>query len=275
MSHASNKRLAKESQMINKDPPPFCYARPKEDNILEWHYILRGPPDCPYAGGEYWGVLLFPADYPFKPPGIKMYTPSGRFQINTKICMSMSDFHPGSWNPAWSVSTILTGLLSFMVSESPSEATTTGSMTATSSDRAKFASLSHKWNTQEKKFCAVFPEYSKEAVTDLPNMGQAMGGKLAIDPSVAQASESEAKGKDSSKVRSVNGQTKGSSSKKSAVPVPGAKDMKETGVATNGTAKAAEDPARARPLGFFSSYTNMAISLLLALFLARLFSKLT
>ena len=27
----------------------------------------------------------------------------------------MSDFHPESWNPLWSVSTILTGLLSFMV----------------------------------------------------------------------------------------------------------------------------------------------------------------
>jgi ubiquitin-protein ligase len=26
----------------------------------------------------------------------------------------VSDFHPASWNPAWSVATILTGLLSFM-----------------------------------------------------------------------------------------------------------------------------------------------------------------
>jgi hypothetical protein len=25
---------------------------------------------------------------------INMMTPSGRFQVNTKICMSMSDFHP-------------------------------------------------------------------------------------------------------------------------------------------------------------------------------------
>lgn len=26
----------------------------------------------------------------------------------------MTDFHPESWNPLWSVATILTGLLSFM-----------------------------------------------------------------------------------------------------------------------------------------------------------------
>ena len=34
----------------------------------------------------------------------------------SRLCLSISDFHPDTWNPAWSVSTILTGLLSFMVS---------------------------------------------------------------------------------------------------------------------------------------------------------------
>ena len=46
------------------------------------------PDFCPYEGGEYWGQLLFPSDYPFKPPGIKMTTPSGRFKENEKICTS-------------------------------------------------------------------------------------------------------------------------------------------------------------------------------------------
>lgn len=36
--------------MMEKDPPPFCFARPLEDDILTWHYILRGPPGTPYAG---------------------------------------------------------------------------------------------------------------------------------------------------------------------------------------------------------------------------------
>ena len=34
--------------------------------------------------------LKLPSDYPYKPPAIKMCTPSGRFQINKRICMSMS-----------------------------------------------------------------------------------------------------------------------------------------------------------------------------------------
>ena len=36
--------------------------------------------------------------------------------MSFRLCLSISDFHPDTWNPAWSVSTILTGLLSFMVS---------------------------------------------------------------------------------------------------------------------------------------------------------------
>jgi hypothetical protein len=61
------------------------------------------------------GKLVFPSDYPFKPPSIRMITPNGRFQVDTRLCLSMSDFHPGTWNPSWSVATILNGLLSFMV----------------------------------------------------------------------------------------------------------------------------------------------------------------
>ena len=37
--------------------------------------LQRGPPDSPFSGGEYHGVLLFPPEYPFKPPGIKVCTP--------------------------------------------------------------------------------------------------------------------------------------------------------------------------------------------------------
>lgn len=51
---------------------------------------MRGPDDSPYAGGEYHGVLLFTANYPFAPPGIKMFTPSGRFQVCTPTDMTAS-----------------------------------------------------------------------------------------------------------------------------------------------------------------------------------------
>lgn len=110
---------------------------------LRWHYIITGPPSTPYENGQYWGTLIFPPEYPFAPPAIRMHTPSGRFQPSTRLCLSISDFHPKSFNPAWEVSTILIGLLSFMTSEEM----TTGSLSAAEPERRVFAARSRWWNS--------------------------------------------------------------------------------------------------------------------------------
>ena len=36
------------------------------------------------AGGYYHGKLIFPREFPFKPPSIYMITPNGRFKCNTR-----------------------------------------------------------------------------------------------------------------------------------------------------------------------------------------------
>ncbi|KAL6718441.1 Ubiquitin-conjugating enzyme E2 6 [Lecanora helva] len=142
-TRAANKRLTREYATIQASPPPYIIAHPSETNILEWHYILTGPPGTPYAGGQYWGTLLFPPTYPFAPPAIRMHTPSGRFQPSTRLCLSISDFHPKAFNPAWEVSTILIGLMSFMTSEEM----TTGSLARSESERKWLAARSRWWNS--------------------------------------------------------------------------------------------------------------------------------
>lgn len=47
-----------------------------------------------------------------------MVTPSGRFEPGKRLCLSMSDFHPESWNPAWKVSTILVTPVCYLVETS-------------------------------------------------------------------------------------------------------------------------------------------------------------
>ena len=32
---------------------------------------------------------------------------TGRFQTNVRLCLSMSDYHPESWSPAWTLETLL------------------------------------------------------------------------------------------------------------------------------------------------------------------------
>ncbi|KAK3349497.1 ubiquitin-conjugating enzyme/RWD-like protein [Lasiosphaeria hispida] len=142
-TRAAQKRLTREYKSISENPPPYITAHPSESNILEWHYIITGPENTPYFGGQYWGTLIFPANYPFAPPAIRMHTPSGRFQPSSRLCLSISDFHPRSFNPAWEVSTILIGLLSFMTSEEM----TTGSVSATEAERKYHAARSKWWNS--------------------------------------------------------------------------------------------------------------------------------
>jgi len=131
---------------------------PLPSNILEWHYVVRGPPDTAYTGGVYHGKLVFPAQFPFKPPSIYMLTPNGRFKVNTRLCLSISDFHPDTWNPAWSVSTILTGLLSFMLETHP----TYGSIESSDAEKQALARRSWDYNLKTTVFRELFPEVTKE-----------------------------------------------------------------------------------------------------------------
>lgn len=49
-------------------------ACPLEDDIFEWHFTLRGPPDTEFEGGQYHGRILLEPEYPMKPPSIIMLT---------------------------------------------------------------------------------------------------------------------------------------------------------------------------------------------------------
>lgn len=143
-------RLRKELTNLKIDPPPGIIAEPEERDILTWHYAIHGPSGTPFEAGTYVGKLTFPTHYPMKPPSIMMLTPSGRFAVNTRLCLSMSDFHPESWNPMWSVSSILQGVQSFMASED----LTTGGMEASAVDRTRFAEASMEYN--KKMFVNLF-----------------------------------------------------------------------------------------------------------------------
>ena len=68
------RRLTRELQAIQKSPitSPRIRTVPNESNILEWHYVIEGSEDSPYHGGYYHGKLIFPKEYPLKPPSVIM-----------------------------------------------------------------------------------------------------------------------------------------------------------------------------------------------------------
>mmetsp|Transcript_9784 Transcript_9784/g.14389 ORF Transcript_9784/g.14389 Transcript_9784/m.14389 type:complete len:224 (+) Transcript_9784:237-908(+) len=150
------RRLTRELRSLHKTPltNPNVYTTPIENNLLEWHYVIEGSADSPYEGGFYWGKLIFPKQYPLKPPSVMMLTPNGRFKTGRRLCLSMSDYHPESWNPMWSVSTIITGLISFMVETAP----TLGSIETSTAQKRTFARHSLEYNVKNESFRKLFPE---------------------------------------------------------------------------------------------------------------------
>lgn len=45
-----------------------------QDNLFEWHFSVRGPPDSDFDGGVYHGRIVLPPEYPMKPPSIILLT---------------------------------------------------------------------------------------------------------------------------------------------------------------------------------------------------------
>ena len=145
------RRLLKETAELSASslhPNPTFHAAPVSDaNLHEWHFTLLGPPSpSPYAGGLYHGRITLPTTYPLKPPNFRFLTPSGRFEVNREICLSISGFHEETWMPAWGVRTALTALRSFMAEKG--SAGQVGGMEAKKEVREKLARESKGWKCE-------------------------------------------------------------------------------------------------------------------------------
>ena len=113
--NTSIKRIKADIRELHTPPLSKTYhAVPTESNLYDWHFTLRGPPSTPFHNGLYHGRIILPPEYPFKPPDIIFLTENGRFKVGTKICLSISSYHPEHWQPCWGIRLILEALISFL-----------------------------------------------------------------------------------------------------------------------------------------------------------------
>lgn len=99
------------SRNIGYTPVVMCFVtcpRPPQDNLFEWHFSVRGPPDSDFDGGIYHGRIVLPPEYPMKPPSIILLTVSpfthleslnqtlkmGRWLIKWAVMCRSSDSRP-------------------------------------------------------------------------------------------------------------------------------------------------------------------------------------
>lgn len=108
----------RELAALEKSPDAFFAASPLESDLFEWHFTVRGPPETAFATGLYHGRIVLPPEYPLKAPEIILLTPNGRFEVGTRICLSVTSHHNETWQPSWGIRTILTALVGFMPTKS-------------------------------------------------------------------------------------------------------------------------------------------------------------
>jgi len=151
------KRIMRECKELRQNPPEGIVAGPLEGNVFEWHFTIKGVEDTEFEGGRYHGKLVLPSEYPFKPPDLVMLNKSGRFDVGSKICLNFSGFHPESWQPSWTIRTMLVALRAFMPTPGGGAI---GAMEVNKQQRKKFAEQSLDFK------CTKCGAYMKELFLD-------------------------------------------------------------------------------------------------------------
>ncbi|KAI8952204.1 ubiquitin-conjugating enzyme/RWD-like protein [Xylaria longipes] len=151
------KRILREAAELSNSPSPEYTAAPLDSDLFEWHFTLRGPPKSAFAEGIYHGRIVLPPAYPLSPPSFRFTTPSGRFEPNREICLSISGHHEETWQPAWGVRTALVALRTFMETGAGGQI---GGLDTSDAVRARLAASSRAWR------CGVCARTNEEIIAE-------------------------------------------------------------------------------------------------------------
>ena len=175
VKNTNAKRLMSFIAYCEKNPSEYYDARPDPSNINIWFVKIKNLSD-EYATGEYIMKIHFTEEYPFKPPDYYMMTPSGRFEINRKICFSNSGYHSESWSPLWGIHQIIMGMISFFYERTSNGISHISS--SSSETRANFALDSVEYNNKNLKSTLALFEMPLD--TNSPTASTAQTTKFII-----------------------------------------------------------------------------------------------
>mmetsp|Transcript_16616 Transcript_16616/g.46914 ORF Transcript_16616/g.46914 Transcript_16616/m.46914 type:complete len:148 (+) Transcript_16616:162-605(+) len=138
------KRISKELKDLDRDPPTSCSAGPIGDDLFRWQATIMGPEKSPYEGGVFFLNIVFPTDYPFKPPKINFSTRIYHPNINSSgaICL---DILKEQWSPALTISKVLLSICSLLCDPNPDDPLVPETAHLYKTDRQKYNAMAKEW----------------------------------------------------------------------------------------------------------------------------------
>lgn len=147
MSATSIRRLKKEwsdiSLEIEKSKEPITVKLLNEE-ITHWSATIKGPVGSPFEEGTFTLDIIFPAEYPFKPPIIKFLNKMYHPNINTSgaICL---DILKDQWSPALSVFKVLLSISSLLADPNPNDPLSPDVASIYKQDKEKYIKTAKEW----------------------------------------------------------------------------------------------------------------------------------
>jgi len=147
MSATSIRRLKKEWSDINleidKSKEPITVKLLNEE-ITHWTATIKGPSGSPFEDGTFTLDIIFPAEYPFKPPIIKFLNKMYHPNINTSgaICL---DILKDQWSPALSVFKVLLSISSLLADPNPNDPLSPDVASIYKTDKDKYIKTAKEW----------------------------------------------------------------------------------------------------------------------------------
>lgn len=140
------KRIDKETQKLNTEPPPGVTAVASPDNYRYFQVVMSGPQGTPYETGTYKLELFLPEGYPMEPPKVRFLTKIYHPNIDKlgRICL---DVLKDKWSPALQIRTVLLSIQALLSSPEPDDPLDTTVADHFKNNRKEAESVAKQWTT--------------------------------------------------------------------------------------------------------------------------------
>jgi len=112
--------------------------------MLDWQASIMGPSDSPYSGGVFFLAIIFPTDYPSKPPKVSFTTRIYHPNINLNGSILL-DILLDQWSETLNMSDVLRGICSLLTDPDVNEPLVPDIAEVYKTDRQRYEDTAREW----------------------------------------------------------------------------------------------------------------------------------